>query len=90
MPNLNFRPYGNRQNCGTNTLHGEWKFQKDFMYTPRANTFSNGFGRNQIKRYIKRVLDRNIDQMKQEIKRIEALCVQCGENMKYDYHYSDD
>ena len=46
---------------------------KYFKYTPRTDTFSNGFGRNQIKRYINRVLQRNNDQMIQMMKRIEAL-----------------
>ena len=74
-------------------MFGEWKFQKDFRYTPRADTFSNGFGRNQIKRYINRVLQRNNDQMIQMMKRIEALEDLLDQDNEYHFDsntYSDN
>ena len=74
-------------------MFGEWKFKKDFRYTPRADTFSNGFGRNQIKRYINRVLQRNNDQMIQMMKRIEALEDLLDQDNEYHFDsnsYSDD
>ena len=46
------------------------------MYTSTTDTFSNGFGKNRIKRYIKRVI-------KQEVRKIM-------ENENYDYHFESD
>ena len=59
---------------GFNILHGEWKFRKGGM-----DTFSNGFGRNQIKRFIKRLF-------KKEMQKIKAQ----WENMNYNYHFESD
>ena len=62
---------------GWNQLYGEWKFHKgDGM-----DTFSNGFGRNQIKRYMNKV-----KRLEKKMKKIEA---QLG-NMNYDYHFESD
>ena len=48
---------------GWNQLYGEWKFHKgDGM-----DTFSNGFGRNQIKRYMNKV-----KRLEKKMKKIEA------------------
>ena len=44
---------------GWNILYGEWKFNKDSMYTSTTDTFSNGFGKNQIKRSQKTFQARN-------------------------------
>ena len=57
-------------------LYGEWKFQKDSLYASTTDTFSNGFGKNQIKRYLRRLF-------KQEMKKFKG-------NMNYDYHFESD
>ena len=69
-PNAGVR---NNYNKGYNPLYGEWKYQKGGMDT---STFSNGFGRNQIKRYLRRLF-------KQEMKKFK-------ENVNYDYHFESD
>ena len=60
---------------GWNPLYGEWKYRKGGMDTSTCSC-SNGFGRNQIKRYIKRVI-------KQEVRKNM-------ENVNYDYHFKTD
>ena len=45
------------------------------------DTFSNGFGRNQIRRYINR-----LKRVEKEMKKIKA---QLG-NMNYNYHFESD
>ena len=62
---------------GWNILHGEWKFSKGGM-----DTFSNGFGNNQIRRYINR-----LKRVEKEMKKMKAQ----WENMNYnDYHFESD
>ena len=63
--------------AGWNPLYGEWKFHKGGM-----DTFSNGFGNNQIRRYINR-----LKRVEKEMKKIKAQL----ENMNYnDYHFESD
>ncbi len=69
--------------CGMNLLSGEWKFQKEGMYTSTTDTFSNGFGRTQINR---RVMNR-LKNVEKRMKKIEA---QFRENANYDYHFESD
>ena len=68
---------------GWNILYGEWKFNKDGMYTSTTDTFSNGFGRTQINR---RVMNR-LKNVEKRMKKIEA---QFRENANYDYHFESD
>ena len=68
---LNKQPSAGSVIKGNNPLYGEWKYQKGGM-----DTSTNFFGRNQIKRYIKRVI-------KQEVRKNM-------ENVNYDYHFKSD
>ena len=70
---LNQQPSAGSVIKGNNPLYGEWKYQKGGMDT---STFSNGFGRNQINRYLRRLF-------KQEMKKFK-------ENVNYDYHFESD
>ena len=49
------------------------------------DTFSNGFGRNQIKRYINRQ-----KRLEKEMRKIKAQCNCNRENMDYNYHFESD
>ena len=56
--------------CSYNHLVGKWDFQKDSLYTSRPNTISNGFSKNEIKRYVHQIIDGRIRRIiRQEMKK---------------------
>ena len=61
-----------------NPVFGDTKFRKGGM-----DTFSKGFGRNQIKAYINRRIEK-------KMKKIKAQCNCNQENMEYNYHFESD